>query len=443
MRNKMENKLLIVKKSIDDKTLVKAFSTVVPEKASSFKIHPERTCGDCCFYCGLKFGMLDTPLHIKQLKTNEKQEFAMEYTGFDRDACLCDRCFRYLDRRAQSKDMNGAKNVKEPKEQKEEKVKKCIVRTCNRQVTSSVSKKWLIRLKKRLIKKIGLDWDKVSKASVKATFPICAKHNIFIDFYSNCGLCKRKLSVGGICTLGMSTKEVEEMNILLREDHIPSDLKENNFVCKLCKTFCGIKQKSLQPYYLKNHKTHKAFYKGYRRKLYFLLELGEDDKSDGKLPKKLFKVSQSDSGSGCKITISAHTPDMGDKKRKKEKDFNSPSDESKIHVDNETPTNASKDTEVVEKCAVNINFDLNTKKLWQDLHYPYGNYTSFFRHLILLEKYWRSGDLSLSTSASVKASSYLKSVQNRIKTYEGKQVQSDADLSANTRPDLEAPQHPP
>lgn len=428
-------------KSADDKTLVKAFSTVVPEKASSFKIHPERTCGDCCFYCSLKFGMLDTPLHIKQLKTNEKQEFAMEFTGFDRDACLCDRCFRFLDRRAQAKDMNGAKNVKEVQEPKEEKVKKCIVRTCNRQVTSSVSKKWLIRLKKRLIKKIGLDWDKVSKASVKATFPICAKHNILIDFYSNCGLCKRKLSVGGICTLGMTTKEVEEMNILLREDHIPADLKENNFVCKLCKTFCGIKQKSLQPDYLKNHKTHKAFYKDYRRKLYIYLELGEDDKSDSsKLPKKLFKVSQSDSGS-CKITISAHTPDMGEK-RKKDKDFLSPSDESKIQVDNDTSTDAPKDSKSIEKCAVNINFDLNTKKLWQDLHYPYGNYTSFFRHLILLEKYWRSGDISLSNTASVKASSYLKSVQNRIKTYEGKQVQSDADLSANTRPDLEAPPAP-
>jgi len=429
-------------KSMDDKTLVKAFSTVVPEKASSFKIHPERTCGDCCFYCSLKFGMLDTPLHIKQLKTNEKQEFAMEFTGFDRDACLCDRCFRFLDRRAAAKDMNGAKNVKEPKEPKEEKVKKCIVRTCNRQVTSSVSKKWLIRLKKRLVKKIGLDWDKVSKASVKATFPICEKHNSLIDFYSNCGLCKRKLSVGGICTLGMSTKEVEEMNILLREDHIPADLKENNFVCKLCKTFCGIKQKSLQPDYLKNHKTHKAFYKDYRRKLYIYLELGEDDKSDSKLPKKLFKVSQSDSGSGCKITISAHTPDNGDKKKKKEKDFSSPSDESKIHVDHDTYNGATKDSEAIEKCAVNINFDLNTKKLWQDLHYPYGNYTSFFRHLILLEKYWRNGDLTLSNSATVKASSYLKSVQNRIKTYEGKQVQSDADLSANTRPDLEAPAAP-
>ena len=244
----------------------KTLSTVVPEKASSFTIHPDRVCADMCFYCGLKFGMLDTPLHIAQLKTLEKQEFAMEYTGFVRDVCLCDRCFRFLDRRAAAKDMNGAKTLKEAAEPKEEKVKKCLVRTCNRQVTSKVSKRWLIRLKKRLVKKIGLDWDKVSKASVKAEFPFCAKHTNLIDFYSNCGLCRRKLTIQGICPLGMTTKEVEEMNILLREDHIPADLKENNFVCKLCKTFCGIKQKSLQPDYLKNHKTHKAFYKDYRRK---------------------------------------------------------------------------------------------------------------------------------------------------------------------------------
>ena len=244
----------------------KIFSTVVPEKASSFKIHPERTCADCCYYCHLKFGMLDTPMHIAQLKTVEKQEFAKEFTGFDADACLCDRCFRFLDRRAQAKDMNGAQSLIQGKEMKEEKVKKCLVRTCNRQVTAQVSKKWLIRLKKKLSKKVGLDWEKVGRASVKAIFPMCSKHNALIEFYSNCGLCKRKLTVGGICTLGMSSKEVEEMNVLLREDHIPADLKENNFVCKLCKTFCGIKQKSLQPDYLKNHKTYKAFYKDYRRK---------------------------------------------------------------------------------------------------------------------------------------------------------------------------------
>ena len=42
----------------------------------------------------------------------------------------------------------------------------------------------------------------------------------------------------------------------------------------------------------------------------------------------------------------------------------------------------------------------------------------------------------------MKASLYLKPVQNHIKTYEGKQVQSDADLSAITRGDLEAPAAP-
>ena len=214
-------------------------------------------------------------MHIAQLKTAEKQEFAKEFTGFEIDACLCDRCFRFLDRRAQAKDMNGAKSLIQGKEMKEEKVKKCLVRTCNRQVTNQVSKKWLIRLKKKLSKKVGLDWEKVSKASVKAIFPMCNKHNALIEFYSNCGLCKRKLTVGGICTLGMSSKEVEEMNVLLREDNIPADLKENNFVCKLCKTFCGIKQKSLQPDYLKNHKTYKAFYKDYRRK-YVALSIASD-----------------------------------------------------------------------------------------------------------------------------------------------------------------------
>ena len=53
-----------------------------------------------------------------------------------------------------------------------------------------------------------------------------------------------------------------------------------------------------------------------------------------------------------------------------------------------------------DKCSISVHFDHNTKKLWQDLHHPYGNYSSFFRHLLLLEKYWRNGDLKLSENAS-------------------------------------------
>jgi len=120
---------------------------------------------------------------------------------------------------------------------------------------------WLIRLKKRLVRKIRMDWDKVTKASVKACFPLCAKHDNLIAFYSNCGLCRRKLTPAGSLNLNLSPKEVEEMNVLLREDHIPADLKEDNCVCNCCKTFCGIKQKSLDPNYLKTHTTHKKYYK--------------------------------------------------------------------------------------------------------------------------------------------------------------------------------------
>jgi hypothetical protein len=125
-----------------------------------------------------------------------------------------------------------------------------------------------------------------------------------------------------------------------------------------------------------------------------------------KHPKKLFKVSASTEGS-CKITISAHTPPPGlnpaaataggggvpttnsaafGKRKNKDKDFASPSSESKIQVHSGLylPPSAGGgggggDGDGFEKCAVSIQFDPNTKKLWQELHYPYGNYTSFFR----------------------------------------------------------------
>ena len=155
-------------------------------------------------------------------------------------------------------------------------------------------------------------------------------------------------------------------------------------------------------------------------------------------------MSQSGDSGSLKISISAHTPqDTPDKRKRKEKEFLSPSDESKIHVVNDASPDLKKASSApLEKCSVSINFDMNTKKLWQELHYPYGNYTSFFRHLILLEKYWRSGDLTLAPGAAAKPSAYLKSVQNRIASYEGKQLGSQDDLSAVTRPDLSGPAPP-
>lgn len=72
-----------------------------------------------------------------------------------------------------------------------------------------------------------------------------------------------------------------------------------------------------------------------------------------------------------------------------------------------------------EKCATMIQYDRDTKLLWHELQRPYGNQSSFLRHLILLEKYYRSGDLILAPNASRNAINYSTSVQNRLISYEG------------------------
>lgn len=46
---------------------------VIPEKASSFSIHPGRLCKDECSYCFGKFGLFDTPCHIAQMKSIDRQ----------------------------------------------------------------------------------------------------------------------------------------------------------------------------------------------------------------------------------------------------------------------------------------------------------------------------------------------------------------------------------
>ncbi|KAH9635440.1 hypothetical protein HF086_006377 [Spodoptera exigua] len=71
-----------------------------------------------------------------------------------------------------------------------------------------------------------------------------------------------------------------------------------------------------------------------------------------------------------------------------------------------------------EKCNTMIQYDVETKKLWNELQRPYGNQSSFLRHLILLEKYFRSGDLILSHNASPHAATYSDSVQSRLRAYD-------------------------
>lgn len=67
------------------------------------------------------------------------------------------------------------------------------------------------------------------------------------------------------------------------------------------------------------------------------------------------------------------------------------------------------------KCSTTIQFSTDTKDLFYELQRPYGNHSSFFRHLVMLEKYFRSGDLVLSRKADPQAVKYVNGVQNRLR----------------------------
>lgn len=78
-------------------------SLVIPEKSSSFSIHPGRCCGDVCCYCFGKFGSLDTPMHLAQMKSDERRQKILNLERhLTKDSCLCDACYRHIDRKVRN-----------------------------------------------------------------------------------------------------------------------------------------------------------------------------------------------------------------------------------------------------------------------------------------------------------------------------------------------------
>lgn len=79
---------------------------------------------------------------------------------------------------------------------------------------------------------------------------------------------------------------------------------------------------------------------------------------------------------------------------------------------------AQKTPEGWTKISTVVQYDDSTRHLWDELQKPYGNQSSFLRHLVLLEKYFRDGDLILSQNASSNAVNYSESVQNRLRSFD-------------------------
>ncbi|XP_022827052.1 uncharacterized protein LOC111356799 [Spodoptera litura] len=195
---------------------------VIPEKASSFSIHPGRLCMDQCFYCGGKFGLFDTPCHIAQIKSSERQKKILDNEEkLTIDSCLCDACYRHVDRRAncpsyrkrplgkQTIDppitsLHNTQTEKPPSPPVEEdseeegaapavssgRVSVCHTEGCTAVADHSIRRKWLIKMRSSVNKLLTLKCDYPGLH----TLPLCSVHYRALAPLLACRLCRRRIT---------------------------------------------------------------------------------------------------------------------------------------------------------------------------------------------------------------------------------------------------------
>ncbi|KAK6621077.1 hypothetical protein RUM43_011383 [Polyplax serrata] len=469
----------------------KAKSLVIPEKASSFSIHPGRMCSDVCTYCFGKFGLLDTPCHIAQLKDADKRRniLATE-VHLTADSCLCDACFRHVDKKSNCPTFTHKKgDIRRRSVRKQT----CIAQNCNAESQHSIRRKIFVKLKKSIGRKVILDGAKLEKLQPGQTLTFCNRHIYWIDYFMSCGICKKRLKSVNMYRV---SSEVGELNSALSSDEIPAILTENRFLCKICNCFASIRLKYKNPNELTA--SHRQFYETCRKRILKChgidvpdSEVEGETKSEGGKSLRRTKRTTKPTATVTNENSKSDNDILDDGSEKSEKELRkishmnippkangnldfggvsiTPSttevNPTQIHVklgnlnigalgnlnigqdvrhgsrsgdiqcfptetelalrahfdlkpsaEDESAKTARKG---FEKCTTTIQFSPETKNLFYNLQMPYGNQSSFFRHLILLEKYFRSGDLVISKNADPKAINYISSVQNRIRSYEG------------------------
>ncbi|XP_011867805.1 PREDICTED: uncharacterized protein LOC105561979 isoform X2 [Vollenhovia emeryi] len=510
-------------------------SLVIPEKSSSFSIHPGRVCADVCCYCFGKFGSLDTPMHLAQIKSDERRKKILHIERhLTKDSCLCDACYRHVDRKANTSPTNMQQ--KPQKQHRQLMMSKCSARECRDPARHHVKRRWLFKIRPGLQNQVDIDWD----SSQHTTMSFCVNHYGKVGRFLTCALCKRRLTRQH--TYPLTNAEIDDLNHLLDRQGIPVLLAVGTFVCKLCRYFAQLQLKYRD---IENMSmSHRSYCKSYRKRVLHNCGIDviddEDDDSSQQVHhasqmkerknKKSLKNLQPKSGSSkspertTSGTSEKSTPEpnknentteccsemdsesrvpksandengsmnvqyiegIENLKKRKMLDMHTCSPGTSIslcdgmangmtlgmdevtltrlpkrsRLGNNNSSNSNNDiTPVVqrlganpsisvrtlfpgeeemnlhvniefqnvrevtpqgwEKCATMIQYDRETKHLWQQLQRPYGNQSSFLRHLILLEKYYRAGDLILAPNASRNAINYSTSVQNRLISYEG------------------------
>ncbi|XP_033169053.1 LOW QUALITY PROTEIN: uncharacterized protein LOC117146725 [Drosophila mauritiana] len=477
---------------------------LIPEKASSFKFHPGRLCEDQCYYCSGKFGLYDTPCHVGQIKSVERQQKILaNEEKLTVDNCLCDACFRHVDRRANVPsykkrlsapghlEMGSAAGSTLQKQFAGDsgviteaggeagstaavavQQRSCGVKDCVEAARHTLRRKCI----RKRVKKYQLSLEIPAGSS---NVGLCEGHYNTVIQFSGCVLCKRRLGKNHMYNI--TTQDTIRLEKALSEMGIPVQLGMGTAVCKLCRYFANLLIKPPD-----STKAQKAeFVKNYRKRLlkvhnlqdgsHELSEADEEDApnateaerptSDGhedtempmvadydgptdsnssssstaaldtsKQMSKLQAILQQNvgvdaagaagagavaaspggSGSGADISnVLRGNPNISMREL-----FHG---EEELGVQFKVPFGCSSSQRTPEgwtRVQTFLQYDEPTRRLWEELQKPYGNQSSFLRHLILLEKYYRNGDLVLAPHASSNATVYTETVRQRLNSFD-------------------------
>lgn len=107
------------------------------------------------------------------------------------DSCLCDACFRHVDKKSNCPTFTEKKMDKRKYTCRKQ---TCCVQNCNSDSQHNVRRKSFLKLKKSIGRKIILDPVKLEKQQPAHLVTLCHRHIYWIDYFMSCGICKKRLT---------------------------------------------------------------------------------------------------------------------------------------------------------------------------------------------------------------------------------------------------------
>ncbi|XP_060856875.1 uncharacterized protein LOC132934570 [Metopolophium dirhodum] len=234
-------------------------------------------CLECCFKCNNIFSVLESPLHIHWIRSiDKKNEFLKIEPSLCDDSCLCDLCWKDLEKTYKSIKSNNRKEetysekkyrlleryTKKKVSKNQNQARRCSIHLCSRYYCQKMTVNECENIKNLFLTfeychLIFVQSTKQTTDFLKFPFRLCKVHRDMILVMLTCQICGDKLNAS-FNTDDWSMYEI--WNLILIENHLPLILKPGMFICVTCKGhisktipgFPTIDLPRLQKYILKN-----------------------------------------------------------------------------------------------------------------------------------------------------------------------------------------------